>query len=360
MSLKEDIYNIKIDSMNEKQAFLIGNIIFLFGHIIYFVLFKQLGVTPMARYNYFSMIFYTAMTFLTLKIPNTEGLIFLSMAEVIAHSLLCVYYMGWDVGFSQFLIFIIPIPFFTTLKKKFIPFLLSGIDLLVYGTFKILSNDMTVKYTFDDHTTTLIFLLNSLFGFVIIIYISTISLFQRAVSQHKLKEHNEMLRKLATIDPLTGLYNRRAMTEYIKAMVKNSFATGKGYFIGLADIDDFKKVNDTYGHDTGDKVLVCVAKAIREMVPEDGCACRWGGEEMLFAIPEYAMEDGCKCAEAFRKTIENLSFETENGKAFSVTVTIGVYAARSGEDFENAVRLADNRLYIGKKLGKNMVIFKDK
>lgn len=359
MNLKKDIYHLKLDNIGEKQAYLIGNIIFLLGHIIYLVLFHNLGVSPMEKYNYFSMIYYTAMCFLTMKIEKSGILMIVSLIEVVIHSSLCVYYMGWDVGFSQFLIFIIPIPFFPSMKKKFIPFLISAVDLVIYCLLKIGTTNMPVKYSFYESTDNFIFLINSFFGFVIIVYISSVYLFQRESSQRKLEEHNETLRKLATIDPLTKLYNRRAMFEYSKAMIKSSRLKEKGYFIGLADIDDFKKVNDTYGHDIGDKVLKSVAAQLLECVPEEGCVCRWGGEELLFAIPEYAFDNGFKCAEDFRSNVENLKFEY-NGTSFSVTITIGVYEGTAGEDFENAVRRADNRLYIGKKLGKNIVIFKDK
>ena len=284
-NIKKEIFSQNIEKIDERQSFLLVNIIFLIGHIIYFILFRTLDITIMGRYNYFSMVYYVVMIFLTVKVEHSGILIVVSLIEIAIHSVLATYCLGWDKGFAQFLVYILPIPFMPDLRKKWIPYFASSMDFLVFCVLKFVSSDAVPKYQLSEIEAKIVFYINSIFGFATIIYISSIFFFQRKMNEKKLQEHNELLRKLATTDPLTKLYNRRAMTEYLKLMEKSSRDKQKGYFVGLADIDDFKKINDTYGHDSGDEVLVKVSDIMMKNVPEEGCVCRWGGEEILFIIP---------------------------------------------------------------------------
>lgn len=115
--------------------------------------------------------------------------------------------------------------------------------------------------------------------------------------EQKLVRYNTKLQKLASVDALTGLWNRRSMWEYIRA-VEYDYEVGNAGFvsIAIADIDFFKKINDTYGHDAGDKVLKAVAGLFMDKMKTYGRVCRWGGEEScLYFMAETAMRHMMRC-----------------------------------------------------------------
>ena len=157
------------------------------------------------------------------------------------------------------------------------------------------------------------------------------------------------------IDALTGLYNRRHMEERLNDEYQKFKRTEQGFSIMIADIDDFKKVNDKYGHDTGDTVLKTLSKNIREIVREYDVVARWGGEEFLMLFPNLMNGDSEGRAEEIRKAVERQGYLYEN-QEFSVTLTIGVATIIENETIEEAIKRADNALYEGKETGKNKVV----
>ena len=357
MSIKKELNFVRLEHLTTKKIYIISDIIFLLGHITYLFVFQLFDIAPMKFYNFFSVAFYAVMIIFLQKFKNPNVLVMIAFVEIAVHSTLGVYYMGWYVGFAQFLLFIVPIPFSLNFRRKICPYIVSILDILLFCSLKIFSLSHNAPYIFTNERVTVFFyLLNSIFGACVILYLSSIYMFQREINKRKQKEKNEALKKLATIDPLTQLFNRRAMNDFLKMIVNKSNQTGKSYIIGLTDIDDFKKTNDTYGHEVGDKVLQKVAKTIVENVPSEGYVCRWGGEEVLFAIPSTDLNDGAKCGENIRSAIERLPFYSNDGTKFGVTITIGIYESEPGGGIEKAIHEADSNLYYGKRHGKNCVI----
>lgn len=347
------------DKVTEKTVYQIGMIGCLAGHIIYLIMFKMLGVTPIVRYNYFSVTFYVTMYLLVTKFKRRNPIILISMLEFVVHSCMCIYYMGWNLGFAMFMLFIVPIPFFMPMKRLSVPYAISMVDIVIFVVMKLYMSNREGIYLFDNiRINNTIYLLNMFFGFLIITYVSSIYMVNRETTHYKLKAKNESLQKLASVDPLTQLFNRRAMMDFLRMIQCASTQNQNSYIIGLGDIDDFKRVNDTYGHDTGDEVLRAVSKIMTDCVPAEGYVCRWGGEEFLFAIPSIGLEEGKNIAEEIIRRIHNYDF-CENGKQFRISMTLGICEAGAGENFEKYITLADNRLYKGKKNGKNQVISSD-
>jgi diguanylate cyclase (GGDEF)-like protein len=127
------------------------------------------------------------------------------------------------------------------------------------------------------------------------------------------------------------------------------------FSIVMMDIDDFKHVNDTFGHDVGDVVLVGLADIIRDEVRAGDYSCRWGGEEfLLFANgPRNEVQS---VAERILERLRNTQFEDKKGGTFSVTLTAEVAEFRYGAQLRNVIDAADKRLYYGKTHGKNQVV----
>lgn len=144
------------------------------------------------------------------------------------------------------------------------------------------------------------------------------------------------------------------MTEHLQKSMEILKKTGKRFSIILCDIDDFKKVNDTYGHDAGDLVLKTVADIISQGVRDGDKVCRWGGEEVLILIND-PVETASTAAERIRKRIEE-NVTTYEGEPIRITMTFGVTESIPGFRIEHLIQQADDKLYEGKKSGKNTVV----
>jgi diguanylate cyclase (GGDEF)-like protein len=173
--------------------------------------------------------------------------------------------------------------------------------------------------------------------------------------QHHLESENISLEKLANYDPLTKLMNRRSMDIFLKDAIEKAEQKKEVFCIIMADIDDFKKVNDTYGHAAGDMVLEETAKIIIDNVRDEDCVCRWGGEEIVILIRSEA-ETAKNVAQRICKDIAATRLDIGPVK-LAITITLGVTQYQSGDDIESVVERADRYMYTGKKRGKNQIVY---
>jgi len=166
-----------------------------------------------------------------------------------------------------------------------------------------------------------------------------------------LKSYNEVSR-LAITDQLTGLYNRRYIFEKLAEEIKKASRYKKKLCVILLDIDDFKKINDQYGHDTGDAVLREVARILKENTKESYTVGRLGGEEFVIICPETDAHLGKVVAEKIRKAIENLNVPPVS----KLSVSIGISEFSGREDINELLKKADIALYRAKNTGKNKIV----
>ena len=165
----------------------------------------------------------------------------------------------------------------------------------------------------------------------------------------------EKLNYMAFRDGLTGLYNRRYVVGDLMEDIRNCRKKEMKNVLILADIDDFKKINDTYGHDAGDMTLVCVANILEENC-RDHKVVRWGGEEFLIVLFDVTEEEAFRISEKIRRDIE--SFPIYHGEQpFSCTITLGLHVYQEQLGVEENVNCADQALYCGKRSGKNVSIW---
>ena len=169
-----------------------------------------------------------------------------------------------------------------------------------------------------------------------------------------LENENVNLENTANIDALTGVRNRRTVEAHIEKALHQAVGEGKDFSVFMCDIDDFKKVNDTYGHDCGDQVLKHIATTLKNEIRPDDAIFRWGGEEFLLVINtgSYIAK---KVAERCRNAIENSSV-TYNDQEIKVTITIGGVSYYQGVTRDELINRADENLYEGKHNGKNQVV----
>lgn len=163
-----------------------------------------------------------------------------------------------------------------------------------------------------------------------------------------------LLRQQGQVDYLTGLKNRRAFYDYYEKQVVSAASLPVKSVI-MCDIDFFKKVNDTYGHNAGDAVLVHVADMMKACVGEAGEVFRWGGEEFIILLPAYGQEQAAVLAERIRAGVETSECQ-DDGAVIKVTMSFGVKQLERYKSMEDNVKDADEKLYKAKTTGRNRVI----
>lgn len=187
----------------------------------------------------------------------------------------------------------------------------------------------------------------------------------RSLTQIRRKRYNEHLRlnlqhtmELAIVDALTGLNNRRYLDNHLKILFDRAAVRGRPISICMTDIDRFKLVNDTYGHDVGDEVLREFAARIRSTVRGADLACRYGGEEFVVVMPDTPMELAASVAERLRAIVEDKPFYVRSiDRELSITASLGI--ATSSGAFgapDEILKQADKALYEAKHAGRNRVV----
>jgi two-component system cell cycle response regulator len=190
-------------------------------------------------------------------------------------------------------------------------------------------------------------------------------LLARARSQVRKRRYTERLRdnvqssiEMAITDALTGLFNRRYMESHLVALLEQATARGKPLAVLVIDIDYFKSINDSHGHDAGDDVLREFALRIKRSIRGIDLACRYGGEEFVVVMPETDMAVAAMVAERLRRRIAAEPFAIHEGaNSIPVTISIGLAALRAADDSAAALlKRADQALYRAKRDGRNRVV----
>ncbi|HUE44946.1 MAG TPA: PleD family two-component system response regulator [Aestuariivirgaceae bacterium] len=172
----------------------------------------------------------------------------------------------------------------------------------------------------------------------------------------KLRSSVQQSWELAITDPLTGLYNRRYMETQVAALVEEAAAKAQTFAVLLVDIDLFKAVNDTRGHDAGDRALAELGNRIRANLRAIDLPCRIGGEEFLIALPDTDVAGACEVAERLRQAVDAAPFSDAESEPLSLTISIGVAGLETSSDLlEPLLKRADDALYRAKRDGRNRV-----
>lgn len=273
-------------------------------------------------------------------------------------SAICI---GWDSGFYMYVVAVVPAAYYISFSARYIqkrPLHVSVATLaafLVLIAMRVITKHNAPLYQIDPRWDSTLFMFNA-FGACTAIVYSMIAL-SSAVNDSfsTLKNKNKKLDKLANTDPLTELYNRRGMKKRLETAIEDANNEGTDFCLILGDIDDFKHLNDTYGHECGDYILVRVSQTIRGLIREDDYVCRWGGEEILILLNHCKKERAVEIAENLRLAICSRPFIYE-GVEVSASMTLGVqeYVEKGSQD--ELVKLADLKMYQGKQSGKNCVV----
>ena len=170
-----------------------------------------------------------------------------------------------------------------------------------------------------------------------------------------LQEQNQLLETLAVTDGLTGLYNRKKLDDILADQFARFRRNHRPFAVLMLDLDNFKSINDNYGHVAGDEVLANVAAILKQSVRTVDYVARYGGEEFVVVLVETALDAALDIAERIRAEVKIPRFSASN-KLISVTVSLGVTHSReSDDDPEEVLARADHALYEAKRAGRNQV-----
>ena len=263
--------------------------------------------------------------------------------------------MGWNYGFQQYIFGMLCIFFLTfylpdVSKRRIHASLLVGLFFVltyfVLGYFCV-PKDMVANNESITTATSQIYALNSLVSMTAVASFCYLSSIINA-------EDNKRLKRKADYDSLTQIYNRYGLNQIIDEMVCSKKI--KSFYLSIADIDFFKKINDTYGHNVGDEVLKIVSAKLKELTKKEIQVGRWGGEEFLIVSTTNMTKKEFKGAlECLRKYFENKTLHIDKND-FKITLSFGIAKYRDGLSSDAIIKEADVNLYKAKQTGRNKIV----
>lgn len=264
-----------------------------------------------------------------------------------------IYMFGWDIGVQHFIIALLFYCFFAKYRhtgaKIAYAIALCTLRLWLYFYCKI----HTPLISLTPEVTSIFQIVNTIAIFWSIGLPAYIFSSDTQAMEGKLIEYNKQLKTQASIDPLTGLYNRRRTMEYLEKLLK---APENQISICICDIDFFKRVNDTYGHNVGDVVLKKLSSTFQKELPEDTFVSRWGGEEFLLIFPVMNGDEAHFALETLRHKIKAIVFDG-GSETFSISMTFGLEEYDFHSDLTTVLKNADEKLYYGKEHGRDQIVF---
>lgn len=356
--MKLSIDNINInDSLKYRLMFVAGAIV----HLCFLVVFFVIDVKVMAVINVFSVLLYVMGSFFGINKQTglmRYGWMIAFYSEIMIHTVLCMLLIGVDASFYLYAIMILPVATYVLFFSCSIQVFFRTVIVFIIVDILLVSGSLiTVKYidtypyfplTYDD--IHMLRILNMSFAALMLTLFSMLFALEVYSLLKKLRSANSALEYTATHDALTGLYNRHS----IKPVLERLTESNGSFCVALGDIDDFKKINDTYGHDCGDCALKIVAELMINGVADGDIACRWGGEEMLLIL-RGSREDALARLDEIYEKIRNADIRHEDNTV-RLTMTFGFAHHTEAENLDMLITTVDKRLYHGKQNGKNRIV----
>ncbi len=264
--------------------------------------------------------------------------------------------IGWDCSFQHFIFILLLFSLLTSYLGIF--YKIGATVFLMFFRLALYLYIHSIKpFYFVSHNAQIALnAINTIASFLLFFIISMLFSMDSMAMEEKLVKYNKKIEKLAKTDALTGLPNRRDALERLEKHLKHSKDSDFFLCMAIGDIDFFKKINDTYGHEAGDSVLTQLSDIFRETMEQNGFAARWGGEEFLFVFTEANGDDCAMLLNELRAKIQKATFKY-NDIEMHLTMTFGLEEYDFQSSIDNALNSADEKLYLGKSRGRNQVVF---
>ena len=268
----------------------------------------------------------------------------------------CFWYVhafGWSAGVQHFLIPLLLLSFFNVYEPPWfkLVFCVGLLACRMFFYYHALTHP--ALYTLTEGGRSALQICNSVFLYIIMAVLCVLFSTNLQATERQLRIDNQELHKEAGTDPLTQLPNRRALMDEINTFLKRNVDVP--FSVAIADIDFFKSVNDTYGHNCGDYTLRQLADKLREFAGDKYKVCRWGGEEFCFFMPGLNLDEAGAVMHDLCTAVKLMPLAFE-GTEFSITITIGVSENDFQSPLEAILEEADRKLYMGKNNGRDQVV----
>lgn len=322
-------------------------------HTTFLLVFWWAGVNSMALFNVGSVLVHVVVFYIARR-GRSQLAFVIAGTEVAAHGMAATLVLGWNSGFHYYLLLILPVAVFSGRTSWLFK------SSVVAGTAcSYLALNLYTRHTPPWHVVSTPVLDGLQYGNALNLMASLTIL--ASFYYYLIQQSEAALRLIATTDPLTQLRNRRALMDAMREQDTPGPAAQLTLAVILGDLDHFKRINDEYGHDTGDHVLKEVSRLLARGARGSDHLSRWGGEEFLIALPGSDAATAMQVAERLRTAVQDLRIETVNALdgqrvALAVSMTFGVAVRAAGETTEQAISRADKALYEGKRQGRNQVV----
>ncbi len=316
----------------------------LSAHVGFIPLFVGLGYPTLAGFNVLSVVMWAGAG-LANRRGHCSTAMWLLVVEVMAHALLAVLMLGWASGFQFYLVPLIPFVMFNEKLRAKVALIVAFSILVMFVALYWLPPPRALDAAVNHALSTLNMV-------VPLLALGLVTFHFRLASM----DVERTVAAMAATDPLTGLANRRHMNERLREEESRAARSGSPFCVILADIDHFKWVNDSHGHDVGDEVLLQLARLFQAALRTQDIVARWGGEEFLVVLSQTTLPRAREVAERLRAAAESSLIGVVGGSR-PVTLTLGVaqYETSVGE----CLKAADRALYRGKNHGRNQVVVAD-
>ena len=329
-------------------------------HMVLLGVMLYTGIRELISFNILSIIVYLFCVLLC-KFGHIMPVYISVITEVSAYSIFSIHYLGWDCGSCCFLMGIVPVIIYVGCflfkgTKRWIIVMILALVFALYTALFLKYSGTAPVYEISALLKCIFIIFSSFVMFFAVVFYNAVYIYSSESEMSDLEQENEQLTVDAKEDALTGLLNRRGFLPVVEDFMNND--DKKKFCVAFCDIDNFKRINDTYGHDCGDEVLRHIAHTLKKEIPGSD-VCRWGGEEMVVFMKDYNFSAAKHKMEEVRKYIE-LNPTIFYNKRIPATITIGLeeYVSKY-EKPEDIIKVADERMYYGKQHGKNILIFVD-
>lgn len=351
----KDFMNKEVQFENESSSFYIMMRWYYFVTAIYIFIFSIIAVVTDLWKNmpiiFIWLPLHIASFFTTYKFKKRVVFHIFSVG-ILTWFIIAECLMGWDYGAQYFLYPLLVVSFFATQNNYIGKFLYTSFICLLHMLAYFYTSNHEPIIVLEPSIKLIIAILHMLTLFISIFVVCTMFSNTEQEALERLAEYNKRLKREAETDALTGLLNRRSM---YKALDKAAeVMQDKTYTVVMGDIDFFKKINDTKGHECGDVVLKIIANYFKGYMTNYGEVSRWGGEEFLFVFKGNS-EKTYMLVEEMRKHIEEMEI-MYNEERVNVTMTFGMGECDTTLTTTQLIKRVDDRLYEGKQAGRNRVI----
>lgn len=345
------------NSLKYRLMFAAGGLV----HLCFLIVFLCMQLYVLAAVNVLSVALYVCGSFFSIRKKTGNiyyGWMIAFFAEIILHTVMCMLLIGVEPNFYLYALVVLPVSvyvlFFSCSFRRFLitmtSFILVAVAAVGSALVVVKSFDSFPLFPLSYDDISALRMINLVASALMLIVFSLMFALEVHALLDRLHETNETLRFTATHDALTGLYNRHSL----KGLFEELEGSSEPFCVVLGDIDDFKKINDTYGHDGGDLVLRTIADIIMDGIGEGDTACRWGGEEILMILRGSRSD----CFDRIRAVKERINSEVleHEGRQIRVTMTFGFADCGAERCMDVLISTVDKRLYKGKADGKNVII----